>query len=200
MTAPSSDPTPARPGGPSRVRWVVLVGCVALLAAGLVVGTNLMVGRGEAPLAQPPLTAPPPLTGTPTPIKEPEYDTSATPVSFPAKQADQQPRPSELVGGWTVLPEEPELFSEKAPVVYSDGSLGTLMVQWAPAPAGKALFASEMKWTLNYGTVICGRALISDTLTCAFPTSDGGAITVEGRGVPIEPLAAAVQDLQKQLP
>lgn len=198
MSSPSSHGSPGN--RPSRTRWFVLLACLALVAAGLVIGAKMLIGRGEAPLAQPVLTAPPPLTGTPTPLPDPEYGSSAAPISHPAKVADQQPRPGELEGGWKILPDEPELLSDKAPVVYSDGGVGTLMVQWAPSPAGKTLFTGTMKWTENHGTVVCGREVYSDVLTCAFPTVDGGSLTVKGRGTTLEPLARATQDLQKQLP
>lgn len=198
--APPPRPTPARRAARSRARWFVLFGSLALLALVLIVGAKAMIARGEKSLDQPLLTAPPPLTGTPTPLPEPEYGTSAPPLSFPPVVADQQARPSELAGGWKVLPDEPDLFSSKAPVVYSDAGVGTLLVSWHPSPDGDTVFGLPMSWTQNHGTVTCGRSRTDDVLMCGFATADGGSVTVEGRGTTVDPLVRATQDLQEQLP
>jgi hypothetical protein len=173
---------------------------VLVVAVGLTLGARALIGRGEQPLARAVLGAPPPMTATPTPPAEPDFGTSATPVSFPAVVADQQPRPPTPRDGWTILPGEPELFSAAAPVVYADDGVGTLMVVLQRAPAGTTGLGHSMSWTTNRGTVVCGRHLTQDVLLCAFRTADDGLLVVQGRGTTLDAIARAAQDLQSRLP
>ncbi|WP_157438831.1 hypothetical protein [Aestuariimicrobium kwangyangense] len=196
MNQASRRPSTGRP----RARWLVLAAWVLAVAIGLTLGARALIGRGEQPLSQPVLSAPPPLRTTPTPPAEPDFGTSATPVTFPAVVADQQPRPSTLPDGWTILPGEPELFSAAAPVVYADGGVGTLMVLVQRAPAGTTGLGRSMSWTTNRGSVVCGRHLTQDVLLCAFRTADDGLLVVQGRGTTLDAIARATQDLQSRLP
>lgn len=185
----------------SPLRWIILVGLFLALLAGLILTTQAILHRGEETLNPPLLTAPPRLSATPTPSEEPGYGTKATPMPFPAKVANQQPRPNSLAGGFTVLDGEAALIST-TPIVYKGPKVATLMLRLVPSPAGKneTAISKSGSWSRNEGTIICGRSLTGSALQCGFGTTSGELVLLEGRGTSIEAVREATLDLQNHLP